>query len=437
MENIPKETETIAARRAARIAEKLRLAGEGLAGKKAWWSNEPMELLILIFVFAINFYLVYPFFGTPAPQTHYSGPIVPLITSLVSLFKVQTSYAIQIVYIAFILLFPLSFYLFIKKISGRKMVALFAVMIASFPTVPFLRTRVEAALTGVEGPHVVSLTLMPLAVFGLLAFLHTGGLKNIILASISAALVALTSPFGFITYVIFAGITTFSEVLLGKGKLKLIRFIAVMILVGGFCSFWYNPAFFIWMVKGPMGKEVTGTISNLVPILTFTLPVLGVLGYLLFDRKPNLQPLFLALFFTTAYAMVVFAGSGFVYSHPSRYLSELGISFALLISIGIVAISDRVMFMEKGVGRVSSKLLANGITVISFLILLFGIILGKGWFMNSQVLGIWEEINKGDIWIAREGFNIFWQISGYVITGVTFTTLTILGIRSQTAKPGI
>ncbi|HJX45592.1 MAG TPA: hypothetical protein VJ399_00260, partial [Patescibacteria group bacterium] len=122
---------------------------------------------------------------------------------------------------------------------------------------------------------------------------------------------------------------------------------------------------------------------------------------------------------------------------PSRYLSELGISLASLISIGIVAISDRVMFMEKGVGRVSSKLLANGITVISFLILLFGIILGKGWFMNSQVLGIWEEINKGDIWIAREGFNIFWQISGYVITGVTFTTLTILGIRSQTAKPGI
>src|SRR4030042_4233926 len=253
MENIPKETETIAARRSARLAEKLRNAGKGLTGRRAWWSNGPLETLILIFAFAINFYLVYPFFGTPAVQTQYSGPIIPLLTSIVSLFNISTPYAIQIVYIAFILMFPLSFYLFIKKISKRKLIARFAVMVVSVPFTPFLRTRVEMALTGIEGPHVVSLSLIPLAIYGLLAFIHSGGIKNLFIASFSAALVALISPFGFITYSIFASITTFSEILLGTGRLKFIRFIAVMILIGGFSSFWYNPAFFAWMVTGPMG----------------------------------------------------------------------------------------------------------------------------------------------------------------------------------------
>jgi len=434
MEDIPKETETIAAKHTARLAEKLRLSGGGLSGKKAWWSNGPLEFLILIFVFGLNFYLVYPFFGTAANQTNFSGPIIPFVTSIISLFGVTTAYAIQIVYIAFILIFPLSFYLFIKRVSGRKLVALFAVMIASLPFSPFLRIRVESALTGIEGPHVASLTLIPLAVYGLLTFLRYGRLKNVIIASVSASLVALTSPFGFITYAVFAGITTFSEVLLGKGRLKLIRFLAIIILVGGLCSFWYNPAFFAWIVTGPMGEEVVKTISNLVPILTFSLPVLAVFGYLLFDRKPSLQPLFLALFFTTAFTMVSIVGGGFVFSHPSRYLSELGISVSLFLSIGLVAVSDKVLFTQQKFGIVSGKVLATGFTVLSFLLLLFGIILGKDVFLSSQVLGVWQEINKGDIWIAREGFSTFWQITGHSITFVTLTTLTVLGIKSVKSR---
>ena len=431
MENIPKETETIAARRSARLAEKFKNAGVNFGSRRAWWSNGPLETLILVFAFAVNFYLVYPFFGTAALSTQYSGPIIPLLASIINLSGISTAYAIQIVYIAFILIFPLSYYVFIKKISGRKLVALFALMIVSLPIVPFLKTRIEMALTGIEGPHVASLTLMPLAIYGLLAFLHSGGIKNMIIATISAALVGLTSPFGFVTYSIFASITTFSEVLLGTGRLKSTRFIAVIILVVGLSSFWYNPAFFVWLVTGPLGEQVANTISNLIPISIFSLPVLGIFGYLLFDRKPNLQPLFLAFFFTIAFTMIIFAGTGFVFSHPSRYLTELGISLALLVSIAIVGISDKVKFMKARGGLIKGEVLGNIIIVSSFLLLFLCNVIGRESLLEQNVLGVWDEIDKGEIWVAKESFGIGWTYLGYSITCASLIGITFMGLKAD------
>ena len=63
-ELVPKESETIAARRAVRIAEKIRNAQARLLTKKVWWSNVTSEISGLILLFAFNFYLLFLFFGT-------------------------------------------------------------------------------------------------------------------------------------------------------------------------------------------------------------------------------------------------------------------------------------------------------------------------------------------------------------------------------------
>ncbi len=432
-DKIPKTSETIAARRAARLAEKIKKARSRLAFTPAWWSNGATDFFSLVLLSALNFYLIYPFFGKPAVATTFSGPVIPLIARIIEFFGIPMTYTYQIVNIAFFLAFPISFYLFIKLVSGRKLVALLATLFASLPVYPFVKIRIESAFFAVEAPHVASLTIIPLALFGLLAFLRRGGVKNLILASISSALVALTSPFGFITYGLFSAITAFSEMLLGQGRLKLFRFLVVFVLAAGLSSFWYNPAFFTWMIAGPMGEEIRQTVAKLLPISFFLIPVLGAFGFLLFDRKPGLQAVFLASFYTLFFGIIVLAGGGFFPSHPSRYIPEFGISLSFLLAIFITRLTDFLRFQKKfKLFKWKNQILANIALFSIFLLLVLIIILGRGRIGvgAEKILGIWTSVSKGEIWMAKDRFGGISAYSGYVITGLTILSLSFLGTKS-------
>ena len=434
---IPKEAETIAARRSARLADKIKKAREDFKTKKSWWSNGLFEFLSLALVFSLNFYLVWPFFGTPAPDTAYSGPVIPLLAYLVRNFDIPQAYAIQIINIAFFLAFPFTFYLLVKKLSNRKLVALLAAVLASLPFYPFAKLRLENSLFGIESPHMAGLTLIPVAIYGLLSFIHQGGPRNLIIAAFSSALVALTSPFSFFTYSILAFITAFSEVLLGRGRLKMARLLAVFLFAGGLASFWYNPGFFLWMIVSPMGEDIRQTIAKLIPVSFFALPVLGAFGYLLFDRKPNLQPVFLASFYTIAFAMIVMVGGGFFPSHPSRYAPELGLSLAFLLAISLVKFSDYIRLGQLFNFSPPARLfLSQGIILLVFLAGILVIIKGRQGLMvgEEEVLGAWTGIERGEIWMAKEKFGGIWALLGYSITGLSFSGLSLLASKERFAS---
>jgi hypothetical protein len=431
-EHLPKESETIAAKRAIRLAEKIQEAKKHLDIQSAWWAGLPFEILGLVFVFLINLYLVFPFFGTPAPNIPFSGPIIPLLARLIELTGTPLIYAIQIVNLAFFLLFPLSFYLLIKKLTGRKIAAFLSVLLVSLPIYPFTGTRINALFIGTDGPHIASFAVLPLALHGLLCFIREGGGKHLFIASLTAALIALISPFGFMTFMIFAGLTVFSEMLLGRGRLKFFRFLAILLFAGGLSSFWYNPAFFFWMVMGPMGEEIRLTITRLIPISFFAIPILASFGFLLFDRKPNLQPVFLASFYSIAFALTALAvKGGFFPSNPSRYAPELGISLAFLISIALIKLADFLRFTS--VTKVSPLFdvhkgtLVNSLMGIVFLVLVLFILISRDSLIslgeNDNVLGLWTGVAKGDLWVARENFMGIWGILGITITLISFLIL--------------
>jgi len=109
-EEVPKESQTIAAVRSARLAEKISLAKSGLNIPRTWWNNTSSEVLGLIFILLLNLYLVYPFFGTASPDVVFSGPIVPLLAKIIEYFGIPLQYSMQIVNIIFFMLFPFSFY---------------------------------------------------------------------------------------------------------------------------------------------------------------------------------------------------------------------------------------------------------------------------------------------------------------------------------------
>ena len=273
----------------------------------------------------------------------------------------------------------------------------------------------------------MSLTVSPLALLFLLKYLKDGTVKNLIFAGLTAAMVGLISPFGLLTYLVFAGIITFSEVLLGSGRAKITKFILVLALTGALSSFWYNPSFF------------RTTISKLLPISLFLLPILGTFGYLLFDRKPHLQPLFITSFCTIAFFIITAAGGNLVPSSPARYRMELGISASFLIGFILVSLIEFVRFRIINIklqGKFAN-VLANSLSpMVSFLLLGFTALTRNPMIYNSDnVLGVWTEVQRGDVWVARDNFMGYHAYIGYAITIMAMGLMVYLVIKDRsTAK---
>lgn len=436
MENVPHESETIAVRRAARIAERIKEAKRGLFARRAWWSNGPLEMLFLVFLFGLNFYLVVPFFGTSAVQTPFSGPIIPLLAEGIAFIsKIPLFYAVQIVNIVFFLIFPFSYYFVVKKLTDRKLAAILAVLVATLPTFLFAQTRLRAMFLSFDAPHIACLSVIPFAVYGLLTFIREGGVANCFKASALTALIALISPFGLMNYLIFASIVVFSELLLGQGRLKILRLVAVLAISGGLCSFWYNPIFFFWMVTGPMGAEIRSMFFILLPMSFFIVPVLAIFGYLLFDRKPKLQPLFLAAFCSIAFAVISLARWGLGPSNPSRYLPELSISLSFLIGVLFLDLVEFIKFVKIPIGIpiVARHYLSNTIIGLIMIGIMAGIFFGRERlnFRDNKVLGLWTAIDKGEIWVARDRFEKTGSFLGTAITLLAVGGLSVLDLKSR------
>jgi len=160
-------------------------------------------------------------------------------------------------------------------------------------------------------------------------------------------------------------------------------------------------------------------VTRLIPISFFTLPVLGAFGYLLFDRKPDLQPLFLASFLTVAFSVIILAGRGFVLSAPSRYIPELGMSLAFLLGVGVEGLWE--FLLENGGrwewSRWRGGNLVRGLMLLVIGLMIAGIVMGRnGLLSQTQVLGFWSRVERGEIWKARERFSGFYNVLGYLIT---------------------
>jgi len=387
-----------------------------------WWVRAG-EIFGLVVLFLTNLFLLYPFFGVEDRMNVFSAPVIPVLASATEYF-IPFAYGVRIWLLVFLLFFPLSFYYFVQEISGRKLTGFLASFLVSLPIGVFLFSRVNLGLFGGDGAHIASLTFAPLVCLLLLRFLRGGNYKTGIFSALGTSLVALTSPIGFVVLVTFMTVITFSEMLLGRGRLKGFRFLIVLILAVGFLAFWYNPKFVILTIQSSQGQLAQKTLFKLLPVSFFLVPLLGVFGFLLFENRPQLQPVFIAFFLTFAFGAFSL-GAGIVHPSPSRFLAAFGISFAFLTGILVVRFADflRNSPKLKRLKVISShrRLIAFGLIGLLFVLLIaiIGFSKENQWELGeSQVLGLTAEQKVG-AWEIKEKTSLVESIFGYTITALT------------------
>jgi len=430
----PKKKETLARKRVERVRRLNHLRGR-LSDSSVWWVKMG-EAFGVTALFLTSFFLLYPFFGHEDRFNVFSAPVVPVLASATERFM-PFSYGVRVWLLMFLVFFPCSFYFFVREISGRKLAGFLASLITCLPIGIFLPLRVSLGLLGQDGGHIASLTLIPLVCLLLLRFLRFGNFWTGIFSSLGMTFVALTSPIGLVVLSVFMGITAFSEMLLGRGRLKAIRFFFVLILTVGFSAFWYNPKFVILTLQSSRGQLLKKTLANLLPLSFFLLPLLGIFGFLLFENRPQLQPMFIALFLTIGFGLFSL-GAGVAHPSPSRFLPAFGISLAFLAGILSVWIFDFLRFSPK-VERFKTvsafrRIIAYGLVGLFFVltIVIIGFFGRNLWQLEkTQVLGLVAEQKVG-IWEIKEKTTVLESVLGYTITG-----LTGLGVAILKAKLGM
>lgn len=415
----PKKEETLIVKQQEK-QKKLKL-GPHLPRFLPQWSLKAGEVFGVVGLLALNFILLLPFFGHPDKTNLFSAPVIPFLVNLTENW-LPYAYGVRLWLLIFLLLFPLTFYYFVREISGRKLAALTATLMTSLPLGFFLLARVNLGLLSEDGGQIASLSILPLACLLLLRFLRSGNFWMGFLAALGSALVALMSPLGVVVLASFMVVLTFSEVLLGNGRLKLLRLLVVLFLGAGFSSFWYNPHFALMIWNSPQGVLIRKTFNNLLPLSFFVFPILGVFGYLLFENRPLLQPAFIGLFLTILLAFFSLGG-GIASASPSRFFPALGVAVAFFFGI------LESWFFDYFRAKNHSHWLAlapAGLTVIilGLLALSFGPQFGE--LESQSVLGASDTLKVG-IWEIRDEVSGAGRTLGYGISATTFLLSLWLG----------
>lgn len=345
--------------------------------------------LLPILVFLVNLFLVAPFLKRSALELNFSSLILLLA----------------------VILGPVFFYFFVWEISHRRLTSFIACLIYTLPTL-----RLSQAIVFGDGPHIIALTLTPLVLIFLLRFLRQKTVNLAIVLTVGVTLIALISPFALFTLLIFIGILTYSEMLLGQGRLKFFYTFLVLVAAAGLSAFRYHPAFVIKLFQGEHGRALLTILWSLVPPSFFLVPIIGAFSFLIFDRKPVLQPIFLAGSQFFIFLLLVFVGTHVSTTYvpvPSRFLPELSLAFAFLSALILIRISE-----------VLKTDLSQGFLIFILTFLLASIILARFHFWaiayESGVLG-------AQIRLVEDGGVS--QVFGGGVTILTALTLGFLKLR--------
>ncbi|MCL4382165.1 hypothetical protein M1545_00010 [Patescibacteria group bacterium] len=388
-----------------------------------------LPLLVLI----LNLFLIWPLMDKTLPFSKFTAPLLPFLAG-------GREEILKFLIFGAYIFGPVSLYFYVWEITNRRLISLLAGLIYTLSASRFYDTVAVG-----DSAHLVSLTILPIVLIFNLRFLRNPTIGLLLVSAVGVALVALTSPFGLFTLLIFLGLLTYSEMLLGLGRFKMLSTLMILIAAAGLSSFWYHPSFVYKIFQAEHGEALVKLLLNLIPPSFFLVPVLGALSFLIFDRKPSLQAIFLSLSHFLVFFTLIYVAPSISTTYlpvPNRFLPEFYFSFSFFLAVVLVIIAEvlktnpgvflRLLpfipkFPKEKKERVSPIFYGWISFLLSFLVI-------SVFFVRPQFTNRLESSNQVlGAQLVRDGGG-FSQIIGIVISSATVLILSTLKLSQKFAK---
>ncbi|RJR15328.1 hypothetical protein C4579_02580 [Candidatus Microgenomates bacterium] len=303
---------------------------------------------------------------------------VPVIGPLLGdLFAAGDNYFLTSVTIFAYIGGSISAYFFVWYLNKRTIPAVLTGLLMFLPLFPFSQDtpmRLQQALLNKDGAHVIAAALMPVVLLLYIEFTRTHRKKLRRLFYILSIITGLISFLGFLILLLFMVLVSISEALIGQGKQKVLVFVklggVVLLALVGIYNFSLVP-----MLVSEQGSAAFAFLGNLIPITIVVTPVFAIFAFLLFDRRPKQQPVFIAVTFSLFSFLATLAGD-FLALPQNRFAVEARFSSAFLFALILTAGYD---FLLKDESLLKYPQLAANRTRIAngYLLIMFVALLGS------------------------------------------------------------
>lgn len=287
--------------------------------------------------------------GFPPGFFTVSKPIPLIIFKIGFLFNIPWHFTAGVTFLSLMILAPV-FYFWSLELLKFKLDAWLASCL--FPLVWFYFVSHNLWLGSGLGGVEVLLCLLPFiaSCYFLIFFLQAGGVWNFIFTLFFTAVVFLISGLGGFLLILILGILTVSEVFLGEGRIKILRFFLLTSCSLGLVSFWYHPAFYFdWLVSA-FELGVFSSWFNALPIIVAVCPVLLSISFLACDRRPLRQGRFFAI---TSFLVFYFISwfwhdlNKSLFPQSARFFLFLGLPTCLLLGSFLGWLFNWVLKLER------------------------------------------------------------------------------------------
>lgn len=372
----------------------------------AWWKGRKLNkttLFFLIVVFVINLLVVYPFFGRDVTASFSSSSLLLLADFLENLRLLNKSQFFSLLTIISVSFAPISYYLFVRKTAMRhELTALIATLFYILPN-PLISggsVLTEALLSG-DGGHVVAFSFIPLLLLYMQAFISTGFSVWGFIVILITALIAIVSPFAMFNLLILFVAITISEGFFRNLREKFLRLLFLLVFSFLLSFFWYYPNVITQIVVLSHVSYIINKLVSILPLAIPIIPIVGLLLFLVFDRREKLKPVFLGLFLFIIYVFLYFISRDLNIAGiltQDRYLLELTFSASYLFAMIFVFVIE--LLLRGYILRIKNNILLFlsifGFVLFAFLFIIFvveGVLkthiqVAKQPIINSYGLGI-------------------------------------------------
>ncbi len=342
----------------------------------------PLSWMIPLVIIGINIYHAANFFGGEWQIGNFSTDVVPFLSSLIASILNTTAAIVmsQIVLLGFVF-GPISLYFFTLATTKRYLPSIVTALLVSLPLVPWssqIPERLDLAVNYNDGAHIIGLSFVMLVAYLFLKYDRWGKTSDLIWFCLGILGLTLISFFSIQISTIFMLTVAMSEALVDHGKMKLKRLLIGLSATAVIVILVYNFSL-VHMLTAPEVFSAEAVLGNMLPLSFVIFPILGTFAFLIFDRRPSLQPLFIAFFSMIIFSMLHFIRITFVdipMFDQDRYAAEL--SFGRSLFIGIMTMLIFEMIRSGRIGKNNPVLYQHRsviafILVGSFIIILLGL----------------------------------------------------------------